>query len=143
MNRNFLPHLVIFLICFGILSGSLILTPPRNDRPFVQLGNIPLPGICMMRSVTGIPCPGCGLLRSMVTAMHGNVAKSWEYHRLGLATIVYVVCQFLFRLGVMVFPVLGIRLSRFESYLNRGIVLLAALFGINWIVTLIELFFTR
>lgn len=75
----------------------------------------------------------------MVSAMHGDLAKSLEYHRLGVVTIVYVICQFLFRLSVMIFPVVGIRFSRFESYLNRGIILLAVLFGVNWIITLIQL----
>jgi hypothetical protein len=139
MKRNFLSDLVIFLICFGILSGCLILSSPEKGSPCVQLGNIQLPGICTFRSLTGIPCPGCGLLRSMVSAVHGNVAKSWEYHRLGFVTIVYVLCQFLFRLVVLLFPVLGIRFPRFDSYLNRGIILLAVLFGINWIITLIQL----
>lgn len=139
MKRNFLPDLVIFIVCFGILSGSLILTPPKNGSPCVQIGNIPLPGICMFRSVTGIPCPGCGLLRSMVSAMHGDVAKSLEYHRLGLVTLVYVALQFLFRLAILLFPMLGIRFSRFDSLLNRGIILLAVLFGVNWILTLIQL----
>jgi len=115
------------------------LTPPKNDSPCVQLGNIPLPGICMFRSVTGIPCPGCGLLRSMVSAVHGDVAKSLEYHRLGLVTIVYVIIQFFFHLGILLFPVLMIRFSRIESYLNRGIILLSVLFGINWITTLVQL----
>jgi hypothetical protein len=139
MKRNFLPDLVIFTVCFGILSGCLVLTPPKNGSPCVQIGNIPLPGICMFRSVTGIPCPGCGLLRSMVSAMHGDVAKSLEYHRLGLITLVYVALQFLFRLAVLLFPMLGIRFSRFDSLLNRGIILLAVLFGVNWILTLIQL----
>jgi hypothetical protein len=138
MKRHLLPHLVIFIVCFGILTGCLILTPPRNDSPYVQIGDIPLPGICMFRSVTGIPCPGCGLLRSMVSAIHGDVAKSLEYHKLGLLTLVYVGFQFFFRMVVLLFPIIGIRFSRFDSYLNRGVILLALLFGINWILTLIS-----
>ena len=139
MKRNFLPNLVIFIVCFGILLGCLILSPPKKGSPCVQLGKITLPGICTFRSVTGIPCPGCGLLRAMVSAMHGDVAKSLEYHRLGLVTILYVLCQFLFRLVVLLFPDLGFRFAKFDSYLNRGIILLALLFGINWILTLIQL----
>ena len=139
MKRHLLPHLVICIVCFGILAGCLVLTPPKRGSPCVQIGNIPLPGICMFRSVTGIPCPGCGLLRSMVSAMHGDVARSLEYHRLGLITLVYVGFQFLFRLTVLLFPVFGIRFSRLDGYLNRGIILLAVLFGINWIISLIEL----
>ena len=140
MKRIFLPNLVIFIVTFSILLACLILTPPKNDSPCVQLGNIPLPGLCTFRSLTGIPCPGCGLFRSMVSAMHGDIAKSLEYHKLGLLTLVYVALQFLFRSSVLLFPILGIRLSRFDSYLNRGIILLAVFFGINWILTLIQLF---
>jgi len=117
-----------------------MLTPPKNNSPYVQIGNIQLPGMCTFRSVTGIPCPGCGLLRSMVSAMHGDVAKSIEYHRLGLITLLYVFLQFLFRLGILIFPVLAIRFSRADSYLNRGIILLAVLFAMNWILTLIKMF---
>jgi hypothetical protein len=139
MNRAVLPHLVIFLICFGILAGSLILSPPDEESPFIKIGNIPLPGMCTFRSLTGIPCPGCGLFRSLVTAAHGNLAKSFEYHRLGPVTIVYVLLQFIFRLGFLLFPVLAIRHSRADAYLNRGLVLLAGLFALNWIFTLVEL----
>ena len=140
MKRNFLPNLAIFIITFGILLTCFVITPPKNDNPYIQLGNIPLPGFCTFRSLTGIPCPGCGLFRSMVTAAHGDVAKSLEYHRLGLLTLVYVAVQFLFRSSVLLFPLLGIRFSRFDSYLNKGIILLAVFFGINWIVTLIQFF---
>jgi hypothetical protein len=137
MARHFLPNVVIFAVCCGILVGSLILTPPQNGNPNVQIGSIPLPGFCTFRSVTGIPCPGCGLLRSMVSAMHGDFAGSLAYHRLGLLTLLYVALQFFFRLGVLLFPVFSIRLSRIDVYLNRGIILLAMLFGINWILTVI------
>ena len=139
MKRSSIPHLVIFLICLSILAGSSILTPPKNDIPFVRLGNIQLPGTCTLRSMTGIPCPGCGLLRSLVSAMHGDFAKSWEYHRLGLLTVVYILLQFLYRFMVLLFPVLGIRFSHLDSHLNRGFILLGVLFGVNWIFTLIQL----
>jgi hypothetical protein len=75
----------------------------------------------------------------MVSAMHGDVVKSLEYHRLGLLALVYVALQFLFRLAVLLFPMLEIRFSGFDSYLNRGIILLAVLFGVNWALTLIQL----
>jgi len=138
MKHRRLSDLAIFLLCLGILAGCLIMTPPENDSPFLRIGNIQLPGMCTFRSVTGIPCPGCGLFRSMVTAVHGNIAKSWEFHRLGFLTILYVICQFLFRSMMLLFPDLKIRFFRLDSYLNRGMILLAVLFGINWIVTLLE-----
>jgi hypothetical protein len=140
MKSHLLPHLVIFIVCFGILAVCFILTPPQNGIPNVQIGDISLPSICQFRGLTGIPCPGCGLLRSMVYAMHGDVNNSFEHHKLGLITIVYVALQFLFRLAVLLSPAFAIRFSRLGSYLNRGIILLAVLFGINWVVTLMAFF---
>jgi hypothetical protein len=139
MKQDLLPHLVVFCICLAILAGALILTPPTDDIPSVQLFHIPLPGICVFRSVTGIPCPGCGLARSMVIAMHGGVAKSLEYHRLGFIVLIYVFIQFIYRGGALVFPKFLIHFARFEIILNRGIILMALILVLNWIITLFRL----
>lgn len=138
MKRRIHSHLVIFLASLCILSGCLILTPPRDDNPFIKMGNLELPGMCTFRSVTGVPCPGCGLFRSMVSVMHGDMAGGFRYHRLGPITVLYLMLQFIFRLGVLIFPFLAIRFSLVDYYLNKGILLLAVLFGANWIVTLIR-----
>lgn len=139
MKQDLLPHIVVFCICLAILAGALILTPPTDDVPFIRLFHIPLPGICVFRSVTGIPCPGCGLARSMVTAIHGGVAKSLEYHRLGFIVLVYLFLQFIYRGGVLIFPNFRKRFARFETILNRGIILLAVILVLNWIITLFRL----
>ncbi len=41
------------------------------------LGN-PIPLACAFRRSTGLPCPTCGLTRSIVLALHGNVAAAWH-----------------------------------------------------------------
>ena len=138
MKPGQLPDLVILILCLAILAGCLILSPPKMDTPFLRIGNIQLPGLCTFRNMTGIPCPGCGLLRSMVTAVRAEFAKSWEYHRLGILTTLYVLCQFLFRAMVLISPGLKIRFVRLDACLNRGVILLAVLFGLNWIATLFE-----
>lgn len=38
-----------------------------------------------MNSLTGIPCPGCGLVRSMSAAARGDLALSWQRHPFGAA----------------------------------------------------------
>jgi hypothetical protein len=95
--------------------------------------------MCILRAVTGVPCPGCGLSRSMVAAMHGDLGSSFAYHRLGLLTLVYVFLQFLCRLGIFVIPKWQARLIKYGKFLNQAIIVLAVLFGANWIATLISL----
>jgi hypothetical protein len=96
--------------------------------------------MCVLRATTGVPCPGCGLSRSIVSAMHGDLGMSLAYHRLGLLTLVYVFLQFSCRLGIFVIPRWRAHLIRYGRFLNKGIIVLAILFGINWIATLISLY---
>lgn len=64
----------------GILGASFVLPA---DRP---LGNVDL---CPLHAMTGIPCPGCGMTRSVVGLSHGHFEQALRYHPLGL--IVYAL----------------------------------------------------
>lgn len=35
---------------------------------------------CLFRSVTGWPCPGCGMTRAWVSLLHGDVAGMFYHH---------------------------------------------------------------
>ena len=49
------------------------------------------PVMCPFRLVTGLPCPGCGLTRSCVDLLHGNLVDSIRWHPLGPITVVAAV----------------------------------------------------
>lgn len=38
---------------------------------------------CIMRLLTGLPCPGCGMTRSWVHLAHGDVVTAFEYNFFG------------------------------------------------------------
>jgi hypothetical protein len=40
--------------------------------------------LCMFKRVFSLPCPGCGLTRSVASVLHGDFLKSWSYHPLGI-----------------------------------------------------------
>lgn len=42
-----------------------------------------LPSLCLFRALSGLPCPGCGILRSLVCCGHGRWAEAAAYHPLG------------------------------------------------------------
>ncbi len=136
MKADLAPHLVILIICCGIIAAALIITPAKTEISYLKIGSIPLPDTCIFHNLTGLPCPGCGLSRSIVAAAHGEIINSFSHHRLGLLTLVYILLQFVFRLGWILFPEYGLRFSRTGRYIDRGIIGLAVLFGINWILTL-------
>jgi hypothetical protein len=134
-----LPRVVIFLICFALLAGMLILSPPDDESSHVRLGKIPLPYSCSFKKLTKIPCPGCGLGRSLVLAAHGKIAQSLSYHRLGLLFLYYICLQFVYSIVVIAVPRWRDRLKRMGTVLNRGFIVLFVLLGLNWMVTLILL----
>lgn len=35
---------------------------------------------CPFLTLTGIPCPGCGMTRSCLALVHGDLALAWSYH---------------------------------------------------------------
>ncbi len=46
--------------------------------------------MCWMRD-TGIPCPGCGLTRSMSCALRGMFPESWAYHPFGPLLLAFFI----------------------------------------------------
>jgi hypothetical protein len=41
------------------------------------------PPLCPFRLLTGLPCPGCGLTRSLVSLLHGDLSAAVLFHPLG------------------------------------------------------------
>lgn len=76
-------------------------------------------------------------MRSMVSAMHGDLEASLSYHRLGLLTLAYIFLQLLSRAGMVLIPAKASRLPRYGRALDRGIIFLGILFGLNWLLTLL------
>jgi hypothetical protein len=85
--------------------------------------------MCPFRLVTGLPCPGCGLTRSWVALLHGNLADSIRWHPLGPITVVVAV---LLVLGVhRRFPGLMERI-----YSREGTRAIAAVIIVVWLIRL-------
>jgi Protein of unknown function (DUF2752) len=62
------------LLCLPVLL-AVILMPPETG-----LGV----DLCMLKNLTGAPCPGCGVTRSCSNLVRGNLRRSVEYHPFGL-----------------------------------------------------------
>ena len=61
-----------------LLLASLIPVPSATDT-----GPLGLPSFCGFRWATWLPCPVCGLTRSLVCACHGQFARAFWFHPLG------------------------------------------------------------
>lgn len=72
------------IVAGGIILISLIFT-------FAGLHG---PG-CLWRMMIHIPCPGCGLTRSIRALWHGNLVESFRYHPLGIPLVIGCIASLL------------------------------------------------
>lgn len=68
------------VVAVMILTAA-ILHPPHGLGPV----------LCPSRWVTGLPCPGCGLSRSVSCAVRGMWTASFGYHPFGIPVVVLLV----------------------------------------------------
>jgi hypothetical protein len=65
-KRDFCAFSGVFFLIFAALGVYCLLTGKFQ--------------LCVFRIFTGFPCPGCGLTRSFLALLQGDMAKSFQYH---------------------------------------------------------------
>jgi hypothetical protein len=85
---------VVFLaILLGgtLLLGSLEVT--AHDTVRVPWLDQEMPATCVYVVATGRPCPSCGITRSLIAVVHGDLERSYRFHRAGLAILLMLLIQ--------------------------------------------------
>ena len=77
------------------------------------------PLACPLRSLTGIPCPFCGMTRACVAAVHGHLGTSLSFNPGGVLVVLLAI-------AVLVRPQLVVR-ARPPTWL------IGAAFGVLWL----------
>ena len=99
---------------------------------FPQLVKVPVCGVKMM---IGVPCPGCGLVRSFVVLFHGDIVESIYFNPMGIViagALAYAFVRALARLsGRPLKPLLSDSANRIV--LNIFIIALL----VQWVIGLI------
>lgn len=49
------------------------------------------PFACPLRSITGIPCPLCGMTRAVVAAVHGHFLDSLRFNPAGILVVLLAI----------------------------------------------------
>jgi hypothetical protein len=55
----------------------------RASEDQVSLAGIPIGGACLFRQHTGLPCPTCGMTRSVVLTLHGQLPIAFRLNPAG------------------------------------------------------------
>jgi hypothetical protein len=66
--------------------------------------------LCPLKMLTGFPCPGCGITKSLVYFYEGDIQKSLYYHILGPLVIAFCIATI---------TVLSVELITKKEYFNN------------------------
>lgn len=66
------------LLVSALLAATAWLVPAGGGLELPWGKNFP--AVCWLNQVTGVECPFCGMTRSWVAAMHGDLASSFGWH---------------------------------------------------------------
>lgn len=90
-------HLTLLMLCSVVLVLAAILSVRNQTQVVVPILGQPLPELCLARRITGAGCPGCGMTRSFISIMHGDLAGAWRYNPAGPLLFGLMAVQIPFR----------------------------------------------
>lgn len=67
--------------------------------------------ICIFYSLTGLPCPGCGMTRSVHFLLHGDILHALRYHLFGIVVLPVAFLSLL--------TIISARATRFYEWLEQ------------------------
>jgi len=111
---------VLLVLVWSTLGSALVWLSAHFHRP-VQL--------CLIKHLTGLPCPTCGFTRGALSLLSGHVAQAWLYNPL----VYSALALFFAATAVRVIWARSIRINltgkeRSTAWILAGMLLLA-----NWL----------
>lgn len=77
---------------YGIIGAFITLMIPFFLLFFNQNNHLETDqSLCPLKMLTGFPCPGCGITKSLVYFYEGDIQKSLYYHLFGPLVIAFCV----------------------------------------------------
>jgi hypothetical protein len=107
----------------------------RADDAYVYVLGRPIRWACALKSRTGLPCPTCGMTRSLVLSLHGEWARAWRLMPAGPVALAGLLALGAALLALAVVERRGGRKAeaRAQGYIRRGALIYAGAAAIVWI----------
>jgi hypothetical protein len=112
-------------------AASLIL---RADDAYVYVLGRPIRWACALKSRTGLPCPTCGMSRSLALSLHGEWARAWRLMPAGPVALAGLLA-----LGVVLLALAVVERrggpqaqARAQACIRRGALIYAAAATVVW-----------
>jgi hypothetical protein len=141
--------LLVAVALTAVLTTAVLLNPyykddpnhpdgtPRTMETHRQLGLPP----CSFKTMTGLPCPSCGMTTSFSLLMHGDIWNSLQANAVG--TLLALACVLFVPWSLAsVFMARPMFVRTVEKPLMFGIVALVTLMLIRWVIVVIMIWWS-
>jgi hypothetical protein len=109
-------HLNILLSSLAVVALLVLMSRSRDLGASV-------PHYCLFERLLGIPCPGCGLVRSALALTRGEITRSWHLHPAGAFVLLFLVLQIPLRGTALLRPDAARAAGRFSRKVSSALVL--------------------
>jgi hypothetical protein len=89
------------LACFLVLL--VVAESRQGPAGALSMAGYKFPHMCLYRAVTGRACPGCGLIRGLAVAAHGDMRQAKAVHPSAPWVLAWCVSQLLLRVALAAF----------------------------------------
>ena len=105
------------------------------DQARVYVLGRPITWECALRRQYGLPCPTCGITRSLVFTLHGDVGAAWRMAPVGPVEIfgLLAFCAALLVLAAIEWKRAGRRAREVKTWIRRGTLAWAGASMVVWI----------
>ena len=117
VNRLFQDEVYRIHFNVGITSLLFIIILVFWNSSFNYLSSVP--HFCLFREVLNIPCPGCGIIRSLFCMGRGEISLSLGYNPAGLFLFFYFMVQIPLRIVAITFRNTGKSICKISRLLSK------------------------
>lgn len=110
----------------GIILLVSIITLTAVTSGAAMIYQINHGGLCLLLSIFGVPCPGCGLTRATFSALRGELTLALSYHPMFWAPYLMI------GIGLLSIPMKKLRRSAFVTVVILAFAMLSC-----WIIRLL------
>lgn len=128
---------LVIALCLGAIGVAWLFPAALPGGALSVAGNA-LPEACGLKRIAGIPCPGCGLTRSWVSALEGDLAGSLAFHPVGWLLLFYAGAQAARHLLWLAVAPWRPAVARIGLWLDRGLVVVLAVLLLVWLPRIVR-----
>ena len=78
-----------------------------------------LPHVCLFQKILGIPCPGCGIVRSFIAIISLDLISAWRYNPVGIFIVLFILIQIPVRLFAILEENIGKKIDNYSRFISN------------------------